>query len=66
MKTKARHENKGHFAYDIFTTSSSGRAQHIESVGTVAVARQHLNQLARSAVGIVLFIPRTRASSNCS
>ena len=51
MKTKARHEKKGHLAFDIFTTSPSGRAQHIESVGSLAVARQHLKQLARNAAG---------------
>ena len=51
MKTKARHEKKRYLAFDIFTTSPSGRAQHIESVGSLAVARQHLKQLVRSVAG---------------
>jgi hypothetical protein len=51
MKTKARHEKKGQLAFDIFTTSPSGSSQHIESVESLAVARQHLKQLARRATG---------------
>jgi hypothetical protein len=54
MKTNARQENKGHLAYDI------------ESVGSLAVARQHLKELARSAAEIALFIPRKKASSSFS
>ena len=51
MKTKTRHEKKRHPAFDIFTTSPSGNARHIESVGSLAAARQHLKQLALSATG---------------
>jgi hypothetical protein len=51
MKTKARHEKKGQLAFDIFTTSPSGSSKHIESVESLAVARQHLKQLARRATG---------------
>jgi hypothetical protein len=51
MKTKTRHGKKRQLAFDIFTTSPSGSARHIESVEGLAVARQHLKQLARSATG---------------
>jgi hypothetical protein len=51
MKTKARHEKKKQLAFEIFTTSPSGSARHIESVETLAVARKHLKQLARTAAG---------------
>jgi hypothetical protein len=51
MKTKARHEKQGQLAFDIFTTSPSGSARHIESVEGLAVARKHLKQLALSAAG---------------
>jgi hypothetical protein len=51
MKRKARHEKKRRLPFDIFTTSPSGNAHHIESVGSLAVARQHLKQLARTAAG---------------
>jgi hypothetical protein len=51
MKIKARHAKKRQLAFDIFTTSTSGGAHHIESVETLAVARQHLKQLARTATG---------------
>jgi hypothetical protein len=51
MKIKARHAKKRQLAFDIFTTSTSGGAHHIESVETLAAARQHLKQLARTATG---------------
>jgi hypothetical protein len=51
MKTKARDEKKRQLAFDIFTTSPSGGARRIESVDSLAVARQHLKQLARTAAG---------------
>jgi hypothetical protein len=51
MKTKARHGKKGQLAFDIFTTSPTGSARHVESVESLAVARQHLKQLARTATG---------------
>jgi hypothetical protein len=51
MKTKARREKKGQPTFDIFTTSPSGSAQHIESVESLAAARQHLKQLVRRATG---------------
>jgi hypothetical protein len=38
-------------AFEIFTTSPSGGALHIESVETLAIARHHLKQIARSAAG---------------
>jgi hypothetical protein len=37
--------------FDIFTTSPSGSTRHIESVESLAIARQHLKQLARRATG---------------
>jgi hypothetical protein len=51
MKTKARHGKKGRRVFEIFTTSPSGSARHIESVAGLAVARKHLKQLALSATG---------------
>jgi hypothetical protein len=51
MKTETRHGKEGQRAFDIFTTSPSGRARHIESVESLAVARKHLKQLALSAAG---------------
>jgi hypothetical protein len=51
MKTKPHREKKGQLAFDIFTTSPSGSASHIKSVETLAVARQHLKQIARNAAG---------------
>ena len=51
MKTKPHREKTEQLAFDIFTTSPSGGAQHIESVETLAVARQHLKQIARNAPG---------------
>jgi hypothetical protein len=51
MKTKARHEKKKQLAFDIFTTSPSGRARHIETVEGLAVARQRLRQIACGVTG---------------
>jgi hypothetical protein len=51
MKSKAQRAKKRQLAFDIFTTSPSGGARHIESVDSLAVARQHLKQLARTAAG---------------
>jgi hypothetical protein len=51
MKTKQHREKKRQLAFDIFTTSPSGGARHIESVESLAVARQHLKQVAHGAIG---------------
>jgi hypothetical protein len=51
MKSAAQHAKKKQLAFEIFTTSSSGAARHMESVDSLAVARQHLKQLARNATG---------------
>jgi hypothetical protein len=51
MKTKARHEKRKQLAFEIFTTSPSGSARHIESVEGIAVARQRLQQIACGVTG---------------
>ena len=51
MKNKPHREKTEQLAFGIFATSPSGGAQHIESVETLAVARQHLKKIARNAPG---------------